>query len=170
MKKGFTLIEIIIVFAILAVFITISTINFERLNQSSKVESIANDIAAMLKDAYENSNKQLEYDSWRVELIKYGKIFQISLKESNNNIRDIEVNSIVIKLNDGIQEVLLKDDTIIQFNPNGLIKLKSKDKGDFNYDVYEYEKLFIVLSHKNNPLIEKKIEINSVPPGNITIK
>lgn len=171
MKKGFTLIEIIIVLAILAILLTISTINFGRFNQSSKVDSLSNDVAAMLKDVYENSNKQLNYDSWKVEMIKDGEIYKIFLKENDNVLRNIETKNIDLTINNGNNDILLKDESIIQFDSNGNIRLKSKDKDALNYDLSnEYDRLLIVLSYKKNSTIRKTIEINSIPPGNITIK
>ena len=164
MKKGFTLIEIIIVLAIIAILIAITNLNFIRLGQNSKIESSANDIAAMIKDVYENSNDEMDYTKWNVGINNQDDKFIVSLNNNGQTVRKIELKNTNIEINDGNSNIPLGATYYIRFNSNGSIIIET------NAATNEYENLNVKISDKGNSSICKTIEIKSIPPGNVIIK
>lgn len=164
MNKGFTLVEIIIVLAIISIIAAVTTLNFVRLGKSSRVDSYANEIAAMLKETYENASKEMDYENWYIEIKKIEDKFYVELK-GNNAQKEVElVNTDIILKNDN-STLTLQNSVSIIFSSNGNIIVKYDDGTKL-----ENENLYIEMFERNNPSIKKVIEINSLPPGNIKVK
>ncbi|MDO6354207.1 prepilin-type N-terminal cleavage/methylation domain-containing protein [Caloramator sp. CAR-1] len=164
MKKGFTLTEMIIVFAIISIIAAVTTLNFVRLGKSSRVDSYADEIAAMLKETYENSSKEMDYESWHVEIKKIGDKFYVELK-GNNAQKEVELVDTDIVLKNDSSTMTLQNVVAIMFSSNGNIIVKYNDGTKL-----ENENLYVEICDRNNPSIKKVIEINSLPPGNIMVK
>ncbi|CCJ33097.1 prepilin-type N-terminal cleavage/methylation domain-containing protein [Caloramator australicus] len=164
MNKGFTLVEIIIVLAIISIIAAVTTLNFVRLGKSSRVDSYANEIASMLKETYENSSKEMDYESWHVEIKKIGDKFYVELK-GNNAQKEIELVNVDIIIKNDSSTLTLQNSVSIMFSSNGNVIVKYDDGTKL-----ENENLYVEICERNNPSIKKVIEINSLPPGNIKVK
>ncbi|QCX32670.1 prepilin-type N-terminal cleavage/methylation domain-containing protein [Caloramator sp. E03] len=165
MKKGFTLIEMVIVAAILGILLSISYINFTRFSVKSKIESTADEIASMLRDTYENGNKGMNFKDYYIEINKNDK--KVYLKNQNNTIREADIKDF---------EFIIEGQTIntsnnyIYFSPNAEIFLSHvKLEEDYDYKDID-DKKFSDIVIKKSENISKKIHIDEVPSGNITVE
>ncbi|KRQ88080.1 hypothetical protein ABG79_00247 [Caloramator mitchellensis] len=164
MKKGFTLVEIIIVLAILGILIAITNINFVRLSQKSKLDSAANDIAAMVKEVYEKSNNEMDYTKWKIEIKRGSSNYNISIINNGQVVRSIELQNAIMEFNDGNVNLSVDTVNLINFASNGNIVFKNNALNN------EFINFNIKLTNSSNSEIYKTIEIKSTPPGYVIIK
>lgn len=162
-KKAFTLIEMTVVVAILGILLTIAYINFGSLHSKSQVDSVANDIASILKDAYENSNKSMDYQDYYTQIIQNNGIYSIELKNKDNQVRISEYKNIEIELKMDTTTLNIQNNNYIFFTPDGEALLKH-DKSEAGERI---NKIIIKSKSGNN---SKTVNINSLPPGNITVE
>lgn len=167
MKRGFTLIEMTIIVAILGILMSISYMNYARISIKSKLESTSDEIASMLKDVYENGNKEMNYKDYYVEIIKNGNKYEVSFKRQSNTIRQVDIKDF---------EFIIEGQTIntsnnyIYFSPNSEIFLSHvKLEEDYDYKDID-DKKFSDIVIKKSENISKKIHIDEVPSGNIIIE
>lgn len=165
MKKGFTLIEMAIVIAILTILLSISYINFTRLSVKSNVDSKADEIASMLKDAYENGNKEMNFKDYYIEIIKSGNNYEVSLINHGNSIRKTDLKDFELIIEG---QAFDSSPKYIYFSPKGEAFLFSeKIEEDYDYNIDDKKFSDIVIKKSEN--ISKKIHIDDMPPGNITV-
>ncbi|MCX7911184.1 MAG: prepilin-type N-terminal cleavage/methylation domain-containing protein [Endomicrobia bacterium] len=153
MKKGFTLIEMVIVVAILGILLSIAYINFTRANCLAEVDRATNEIAAMLRDMYEYGNKELDYDKYSLEFQTTSNELNITMKKnSTDEIRSAKFKNIEIKIN-GTSII----NGIVKFNSDGKTKLDGTDFSE------------IKVKHKSYSN-EKTITIYTISQGTIKVE
>ncbi|SKA82189.1 prepilin-type N-terminal cleavage/methylation domain-containing protein [Caloramator quimbayensis] len=165
MKKGFILIEMAIVVAILGILLSISYINFTRLSVKSNVDSKADEIASMLRDTYENGNKEMNFKDYYIEIIKNGNSFEVSLISHKNSVRKTDLKDFELNI---VGQTFESSPKYIYFSPNGEVFL-SNEKIEEGYDYNIDDKKFSDIVIKKGEKISKKIHIDDMPLGNITV-
>lgn len=122
MKKGFTLIEMVIVVAIIGILLSVAYINFTRANCLAQVDSATNEIVAMLRDMYEYGNKELDYNKYSLVVQSSSNELNITMKKDANEIRNAKFKNIEIIINKSNIT-----SGIIKFNAEGKTKLDGND-------------------------------------------
>lgn len=165
MKKGFTLIEITIVIAILGILLSISYMNFTKISVKSNVDSKADEIASMLKDTYENGNKEMNFKDYYIEILKNGNNYEVSLINHGNPVRKTDLKDFELIIEG---QAFDSSPKYIYFSPKGKAFLSSeKIEEDYDYNIDDKKISNIIIKKTEN--ISKKIHIDDMPPGNITV-
>ncbi|CDF57614.1 prepilin-type N-terminal cleavage/methylation domain-containing protein [Thermobrachium celere] len=157
-KKGFTLIELAIVVAILGILISIAYMNFTKSLISSRLDSAANEIASMLRDVYENGNKSMDFESYFISINENNGTYIVELvnkKEGTEKVvRSVEYRDLTIYYGDS----KFQGENVIYFTPEGEV---------LNQDGQEINLIQIKNKSENNT---KKVYIDKIPAGNIRVE
>lgn len=171
-KKGFTLIEMTIVIAILGILLSIAYINFTKSIVASRLDSASSEIASMLRDVYENGNKSMDYESYYVKIIKNQEVYKIELinkKDGNEKVvrsaeyKDININFYLEENEHNKSNIEFRDVNYIIFTPeDGLIV-----KYSLNEEGQEINLIQISNKSESN---SKRVYIDKIPAGNIRVE
>lgn len=172
MKKGFTILEIVTVLAIITILLGISIPNLVRLNANARLDESTNTIASILKEAYENADKEADFDKYFVEINNfYSKeshkdetFLIVRLKDNNKTIKEFRSKS--IKLYENTTDNFKDGVYNLKYNSSGSIVLEN-ESSTFNE---EMEQISIDIVEKDKPSNKKTITIKSLPPGNVLVK
>jgi prepilin-type N-terminal cleavage/methylation domain-containing protein len=175
MKKGFTLIEMIIVLAIIGVLISVAYMNINKTNSKATADSISNEISSMIREVYENSNKEMDYSLWNLEINNYAitepgqseNMLFVKLRKGNTVIK--EISSKTVSLKETTTSNFSSKYYYISFDSSGKIILKSKDELG-NETTSNVESLSFDVIYLNDTSSKKTVEIKSMPPGSISVK
>lgn len=170
MKRGFTLIETVVVVAIIGILAGISFTSMEKMNSGARLQSFCDEASSLIRKGYKIDSSVMDFDSAWVVFEKglNGISFKLYKKEGNSEkiVGTIENNNVVlkeIKIN-GVDYEVLKDGFNFKFNNDGTILISSGNTSEINSDILE-----LVFSLKNNET-EKTIELKSLPPGSVVVK
>ncbi|GFR36629.1 prepilin-type N-terminal cleavage/methylation domain-containing protein [Thermobrachium celere] len=157
-KKGFILVEMVIVVAILGIIISIAYMNFTKSLISSRLDSAANEIASMLRDVYENGNKSMDFESHFIRINENNGTYIVELiikKEGTEKVvRSAEYRDLAIYYGDR----KFQGENVIYFTPEGEV---------LNQDGQEINLIQIKNKSENNT---KKVYIDKIPAGNIRVE
>ncbi|SHF18590.1 pilus assembly FimT family protein [Caloramator proteoclasticus] len=170
-KKGFTLIEMTIVVAILGILLSIAYMNFTKSIINSRLDSAASEIASMLRDVYENGNKSMDYNTYYVKINKNEGTYRIELikKEANEKVirsaeyKDININFYIEENENNKSKIEFRDVNFIFFTSEGGLKVKYS----LNEDGQEINLIQISNKSENN---SKRVYIDKIPAGNIRVE
>lgn len=174
MKRGFTLIETVVVVAIIGVLAGISFTSMEKVNRGARLQSFCDEASSLIRKGYKIDSSAVNFDFAQIAFEKdlNGISFKLYKKEKNNEkiVETVENNNVVlkeIKINGAYDEVLdkaLKDGFNFKFNSDGTILISNSNTSENKADILE-----LVFSLKNSET-EKTIELKSLPPGSVVVK
>ncbi|MBZ4664297.1 MAG: prepilin-type N-terminal cleavage/methylation protein [Caloramator sp.] len=170
-KKGFTLIEMTIVVAILGILLSIAYMNFTKSIINSRLDSAASEIASMLRDVYENGNKSMDYDTYYIKISKNEGTYRIELikKEENEKVirgteyKDININFYLEEKENNKSQVEFSNINYIFFTSEDGLKVKYS----LNEDGQEINLIQISNKSESN---SKRVYIDKIPAGNIRVE
>ncbi|WDC83225.1 prepilin-type N-terminal cleavage/methylation domain-containing protein [Caloramator sp. mosi_1] len=166
-KKGFTLVEMTIVIAILGILLSISYINFTKSIIKSQMDSAANEVASMLKDVYENGNKSMDYNAYYLKIEKEEGTYKIKLFKNDKEVSVTEYKNIDLE----IKWITQTENRTYEVQIENYIYFSSEGEAVLKYDkTQEGEGInqIIIISKSKN--VSKKITIESIPPGSIKVE
>ncbi|AZT90859.1 prepilin-type N-terminal cleavage/methylation domain-containing protein [Caldicellulosiruptor changbaiensis] len=198
--KGFTLQELAIVIAILAILLSIAVPNYIAMKKRADVDSIANQFAAMIRELYEKIDSEMEYDTYnssagghmskyyiRIDNYKIPdpisgernlKIQLIKFDASASPATETVIKEIVsktVKLQNASGSSILMDSagnvaTYITFKPDGKI-LRFTDRVAARNNVEDFSvRNGIEVVPKSGGGYKKTVYLNTVPPGSVEVK
>lgn len=171
MKKGFTLLEIVVVIAVIAILMAFTIPNLGIMNQNSNVDRFADDFASIIKNCYEAANKELDYDSYSIVINNYNSIdpeferLRLVVKYIKNSNEIKKINSSSAALNETSTANFIGGTYSLKFKKTGEI-LVYKNGSLIN----TLKKLDIEVIRKSNPSYKHEISILDTPPGTVNIK
>jgi len=197
--KGFTLQEIVIVLAILAILLAIAVPNYVAMKKRADVNSVATQFAAMIRELYEKIDSEMEYDTFtsstgghiskyyiridnyyisdpvtgekslKIQLIKFDAV------ASSNEIVLKEIKSKTVKLQNAAGSSILMDSagavaTYITFKPNGeILRFTGSVAARGNTYVFSAQNKIEVIPLSSSNY-KKVIILNSTPPGSVEVQ
>lgn len=181
-EKGFTLNEIVIVLAILAILIGIAIPNFISMKKKADVNSVANQLFAMINDLYEKMDSEMEYDKYFIKIDDYLipdpttgentlKIWLIKF-ESGSTPQEIilkKIESKTVILNSSLI-VRLSTPTYITFDNVGRLRRFTDSISHPASEVLLTDPQTIEVVPKDGGSYKKTIKIRTFPPGSVSIQ
>jgi len=197
--KGFTLQEIAIVLAILAILLAIAVPNYIAMKKRADVNSVATQFAAMIRELYEKIDSEMEYDTFtsstgghiskyyiridnyyisdpvtgekslKIQLIKF------DTGASSNEIVLKEIKSKTVKLQNAAGSSILMDSAgavaiYITFKPNGeILRFTGSVAARGNTYVFSAQNKIEVIPLSGSNY-KKVIILNSTPPGSVEVQ
>lgn len=192
--RGFTLQEIAIVIAILAILLAIAVPNYISMKKKADVNSVANQFAAMIRELYEKIDSEMEYDTYdslsgghkskyyiRIDnyyVEPYLKIQLIKYETSGSGATEVvlkEIKSSTVKLQNAPGSSLILDSagsvaTYITFKPNGEIKRFTDSISVRNNVVTFSGRNGIEVLPVSGGSYKKTVYLDSVPPGSVKVE
>ncbi|BCS80722.1 prepilin-type N-terminal cleavage/methylation domain-containing protein [Anaerocellum diazotrophicum] len=197
--KGFTLQEMAIVLAILAILLAIAVPNYIAMKKRADVNSVATQFAAMIRELYEKIDSEMEYDTYtsapgghiskyyikidnyyipdpvtgerslKIQLIK----FDASFTPQETVLKDIK--SKTVKLQNALGSSILMDSagavaTYITFKPNGeIVRFTGSVLARGNVSTFSAQNKIEVIPVSGHGY-KRVVVLNSVPPGSVEVQ
>lgn len=165
MRNGYTVIELILVIAVIGILTAVSSANLTKNLREAKLQDTCLEASSILDKAYTKGSQTLDYSAYAVTFSKSGSSLILELSENGAALDTYEVKGINIssvKI-DGTSYISMP--LIIKFKHDGMISLNEGTSEEKTGDIVEIE-----LNSESYTSITKTIEIKSLPPGSVTIK
>ncbi|MCX7694852.1 MAG: hypothetical protein N2Z71_03960, partial [Caloramator sp.] len=163
--------------AILGILLSIAYINFTKSIVDSRLDSVANEVASMLRDVYENGNKSMDYEGHYLKINKNNGIYTIELINKKDGIekvaRSAEYKDVNIYFCYYIIEENGNEKIVSTFDVNELNFIFFTSEGELKvkYSLSDDGQEINLIQFKNKSESNtKKVYIDKIPAGNIRVE
>lgn len=165
MKRGFTLIEVIVTMAIVSLLAGISAPKIISMSKKSRLEEFTLSFASIISEAYQNSNNEDDYSFWKVEIDNcYSRDNVIvRLKKGDSIIKKIVPENIELELYETNTENFSDGIFEINFDSLGYLHCNS------NSESHALDSMDIEVMEKGG-YDGMMVHIKSLPPGTVTVE
>lgn len=174
--RVFTLIEVVIVIAILSVLLAIGLPNVISMKNKAEVNNVTTTLAAMFRDVYEAQNQEMAYNrKYYIDIYNYTSSYPDSLiiREMKNDgskkiLKELKSDIVSLEISpDNNSFVNLNYNISFNFDNIGQI---NKYKDDISNSPSKVRHLEIKVRLKDNQSFFKVIALDAYTPGSVVIK